>query len=102
MTLGRGGPYEVVRSRNFENQWNDAIRIGRIPPGRGASLDHICSSVLSRSPRIGATRRGKPSNYRTVLIPRLTYRIPEIEIGYTIIEDDKMVRLEEVVRTSND
>ena len=28
---------------------------------------------------------------------RLTYRVPEIEIGYTIVEDDMTVRLEDVV-----
>lgn len=102
MTSRNGSPYEVVRSRSFITQWEDGIGSGRIPPGRDALLDRICSNVLAKSPRIGATRPGKPSNYRTILIPRLTHRTPEIEIGYTIIEDDKKVQLEEVVRTSND
>lgn len=94
MTSRRGDPYEVVRSRNFVIQWEDGIMTGRIPPGRAASLDRVCSDVLAKSPMIGALTPGKPSSYRTMLIPRLTYRIPEIEIGYTIIEDDKKVELE--------
>ena len=72
------------------------VEDGRIPPEREGPLETICSTVLSQKPWIGAARPGKPSNYRTVLIPRLTYRIPEIEIGYTIVEDDKTVSLEDV------
>ena len=63
-------------------------------------MERICSDVLARRPWIGASRPGKPSNYRTVLIPRLTYRIPEIEIGYAIVEDDKAVSLEDVLSIS--
>ena len=97
MTTHRGGPYQVVRSPGFLYQWEEGLRSGRIPPSRQASLDRICSEVLGRVPWIGATRPGRPGNYRTVLVPRLTYRIPEIEVGYIIIEDDRTVRLEDVL-----
>ena len=97
MTTNRGGPYEVIRSPGFLEQWEDGLRSGRIPPTRQASLDRICSEVLARVPWIGATRPGRPDNYRTVMVPRLTYRTPEIEIGYTIVEDDRTVLLEDAV-----
>lgn len=100
MTTSRNGPYEVVRSQRFLEQWQNGLQTGHIPAGRQASLDRICSQVLARIPWIGAARPGQPDNYRTVLIPRITYRIPEIEIGYTIIEDDMTVRLEDVRLTS--
>lgn len=100
MTARHGGPYRVVRSPGFQLQWRQALDDGRIPPGRENSLERICSDVLARSPWIGATRPGRPGNYRTVLIPRLTYRIPEIEIGYTIVEDDMIVSLEDVLSIS--
>ena len=81
MTTQGDGAYQVVRSPGFLNQWEDGLRSGRIPDGRQASLDRICSEVLARVPWIGAPRPGQPSNYRTVMIPRLTFRVPEIEIG---------------------
>ena len=65
-------------------------------------MDRICSEVLARVPWIGATSPGRPGNYRTVLVPRLTYRIPEVEVGYTIIEDDMTVILEDVARMGTD
>lgn len=87
----------MVRSPVFLYQWEEGLRSGRIPPERQAPLDRICSGVLARVPWIGAARPGRPGNYRTVMIPRLTYLIPEIEVGYTIIEDDRTVRLEDVL-----
>ena len=50
MTTNRGGPYEVIRSPGFLDQWEEGLRSGRIPPGREASLDRICSQVLARVP----------------------------------------------------
>ena len=100
MTSRPGGPYQVVRSLGFQRQWSQRLEDGRIPSGREGPLETICATVLSQKPWIGATRPGKPSNYRTVLITRLTRHVPEIEIGYTIVEDDKTVSLEDVLSIS--
>lgn len=102
MTSRRGDPYQVVRSPGFRRQWEEALASGRVPSGRNAALERVCSDVLARRPWIGASRPARPGNYRTVLIPRLTYRIPEIEIGYIIIEDDGIVSLEDVLNISGD
>ena len=81
MTTHRDALYEVVRTPGFPDQWEEGLRSSRIPPGRQASLDHICSEVL---------------------VPRLTYRSPEIEAGYTIIGDDATVFVEDVLRIGSD
>ena len=94
--------YNVVSTDTFDQQWNEGVERGWIDlVVRPKDFVSLRNQVLGSRPWIGPQVPGMPANYRFIRFPRHIGVAPNLEIRYSIVEDDLTVRLEEIREISS-
>ena len=97
MTLPRADePYRVLNGRSFQESWNAGVREGWLNPMvHPSDLLHF-RRVLSENPRIGQVVPGAAVDVRAIRFPRSVTGPAQLEIVYSVFEDDRTVYLEHI------
>ena len=89
--------YNVVSTNIFDLQWNDLVDNGCIDQIiRPSDFVELRKRILGSRPWIGAEVPGKPAHWRGIRFPSYMDIERNLEIWYSIIEDDLKVCLEEI------
>ena len=97
MPHGQSEAYRVIESDAFRSSWRGGIAAGWLNQMvHPAQVQHFSRSVLPTMPYFGRQAPGEPANYRAIRFPHTPHRSSEIEIIYSIIEDDRTVILERI------
>ncbi len=89
--------YRVIESEAFRSYWQEGITAGWINPMvHPAQVEYFTRNVLPKTPYLGRQAPGEPANYRSIRFPHTPRRTSQIEIIYSIIEDDRTVILERI------
>ena len=88
--LNGGQLFEIREAPTFGESWSRAIVAGHINPmTESPTLLHI-KGLLARNPHLGGQDVNSPANYRRIRL------IPNVNIWYSIVEDDRVIYLEVV------
>ena len=97
MQPGQSEAYRVIEGGTFGSDWRDGIAAGWINlMVHPAQVEYFTRSVLATTPYVGRQAPGEPANYRTIRFPHTPRRPGDIEIIYSIVEDDRTVILEKI------
>ncbi len=96
--LSDGGEgYRIVRSNAFQSAWDAGVAAGWLDPiEHAANLDFYVRTMLRRVPYSGEPALDIAANVLAVRFPRSPRALTFIELFYSIIEDDRIVVLEDI------
>ena len=98
MPLGSDERYRVVRSNAFQKAWDDGVAAGWLDPAEHKlALDFYANVILPQAPfTAGEPVPDAAANVLSFRFPRSLRSLTFIEIFYSIVEDDRMVILEDI------
>ncbi len=92
--------YDVRETEQFAADWRRGVELGYINPMTDAADLLFFKRRLAQRPDSGRLLPNTPINLRAIPFPRLVGP-PIIEMWYSIVEDDRAVYLEAILRIEN-